>query len=469
MKKKYFIFLILFILFFVSGVFLLNTQNSKLIQIKRYIPSEIKDFLKETVFYIPSILKSNSEKEKEIERLELRVHKLENTKGYVNEDIFPQTQYLKLKFKEMSLENIETKFEYLRYGEIVKPFYIEYFNDNVFLVFKDGSIYSVSSDEILNEDNKDEFFSKNKVLKSIKHNLPKNIEISDILYFNKKLFVSFSNKDKNLCNIDDLNIFSSEIGENNLKFEQVINIKNASNIEKNYPKCLEHATVAGKMEGLKNGKILISTPQIINDETFMEKIKEREENFKITFKYSLFIEIDPSKKNYDIISVGHRNPIGVVQDPSSGTIIATEHGPRGGDEINKITKGENYGWPFVSYGEPYAVKKNEPYYFKKNHSKHGFREPIYSFVPSIGISQIIKVDNEFSKKWKNNFLIASLKKKSIYRVEFDENFTKVKFIEHIKIGKRIRDIIYIKKYKAFILALEDKDGFVGVIKNFDNY
>ena len=111
------------------------------------------------------------------------------------------------------------------------------------------------------------------------------------------------------------------------------------------------------MEGLKNGKILISTPQIINDETFMEKIKEREENFKITFKYSLFIEIDPSKKNYDIISVGHRNPIGVVQDPSSGTIIATEHGPRGGDEINKITKGENYGWPFVSYGEPYAVKK----------------------------------------------------------------------------------------------------------------
>ena len=223
------------------------------------------------------------------------------------------------------------------------------------------------------------------------------------------------------------------------------------------------------MEGLKNGKILISTPQIINDETFMEKIKEREENFKITFKYSLFIEIDPSKKNYDIISVGHRNPIGVVQDPSSGTIIATEHGPRGGDEINKITKGENYGWPFVSYGEPYAVKKNEPYYFKKNHSKHGFREPIYSFVPSIGISQIIKVDNEFSKKWKNNFLIASLKKKSIYRVEFDENFTKVKFIEHIKIGKRIRDIIYIKKYKAFILALEDKDGFVGVIKNFDNY
>ena len=58
----------------------------------------------------------------------------------------------------------------------------------------------------------------------------------------------------------------------------------------------------------------------------------------------------------------------------------------------------------------------------------------------------------------NNFLITSLKK-SIYRVEFDENFTKVKFIEQIKL-RRIRDIIYIKKYKAFVLALEDKDGFL---------
>jgi len=223
------------------------------------------------------------------------------------------------------------------------------------------------------------------------------------------------------------------------------------------------------MEGLKNGKILISTPQIINDNILLEKIEERDENFKKTFKYSLFIEVDLFEKSYDIISVGHRNPIGVVQDPYSGTIIATEHGPRGGDEINKIIKGKNYGWPFVSYGEPYAVKKNEPYFFKKNHSKQGFREPIYSFVPSVGISHIIKVDNEFSEKWKNNFLITSLKKKSIYRVEFDENFTKVKFIEQIKLGKRIRDIIYLKKYKAFVLALEDKDGFLGVIKNFDNY
>ena len=143
LKKKYFIIIILFFLLFVFGIFLLNTQNPKLIQIKRYIPSEIKDFLKDTIFYIPSVIKSNS-KDKEIERLELKVHKLENTKGYINEDIFPQTQFLKLKFNQMSLENIETRFEYVRYGEIVKPFYLEYFNDKVFLFLKMGVFIQLS-------------------------------------------------------------------------------------------------------------------------------------------------------------------------------------------------------------------------------------------------------------------------------------------------------------------------------------
>ena len=69
----------------------------------------------------------------------------------------------------MSLENIETRFEYIRYGEIVKPFYLEYLNDKIFLVFKDGSIYSAESNKILDENNKDDFFSKNQVLKLINH------------------------------------------------------------------------------------------------------------------------------------------------------------------------------------------------------------------------------------------------------------------------------------------------------------
>tara|TARA_B100000787_G_scaffold108748_1_gene80882 strand:- start:2790 stop:4199 length:1410 start_codon:yes stop_codon:yes gene_type:complete len=468
-KKYFYITIVIFLIFFSFGAFLLNTQNPDLIKLKRYVPTEFKNFLKDTIFFIPDQLKLKANREKEIERLELRVYKIENSKGFINEDIFPDTQFLKLDFNSISLKDIKPKFKYIRYGEIVKPFYLETWGDKVVLGFKDGSFYSILINELIKKGVKNDYFSDNQILNPIQNNLPVNIEISDIIVFKNKLFVSFSKKDKNLCNLDDLNIFSADLDDNYLNFKEVLKIKNRSNTDQFYPGCLEHATVAGKMEGLINGNIIVSTPQIIEDKEFMKKIKEKEGNFKITFKYSLFIEVDPIKKSYEIVSLGHRNPIGVVQDPLTGTIIATEHGPRGGDEINKIIKGQNYGWPFVSFGEPYAVKKDEPYFLKKNHSKNGFIEPIYSFVPSIGISHIIKVDDEFSKKWENNFLVASLKKKSLYRMEFDEAFNKVKFIEKIRIGKRIRDIIYLKKYKTFILALEDKEGSVGIMSNLNGY
>ena len=67
---------------------------------------------------------------------------------------------------------------------------------------------------------------------------------------------------------------------------------------------------------------------------------------------------------------------------------------------------------------------------KKNHKKYNYEEPVFSFVPSIGISQIIDLENNFSKKWQNNFLISSLRGQSIYRIKFDDTYNKVLFIEN---------------------------------------
>ena len=97
--------------------------------------------------------------------------------------------------------------------------------------------------------------------------------------------------------------------------------------------------------------------------------------------------------------------------------------------------------------------------------ENGFEEPIFSFVPSIGMSQIIRVPDAFSKKWQNNFLVASLNGGSIYRVLFDENFSKLIYLEKIFIGDRIRDIEYSKELNAFILALEGNGGSIGILKN----
>ena len=117
-------------------------------------------------------------------------------------------------------------------------------------------------------------------------------------------------------------------------------------------------------------------------------------------------------------------------------ILSTEHGPRGGDEINLIKYGKNYGWPIASYGSKYL--KNENYEF--NHSKLNFEEPIFAFLPSIGISEIIKVSNKFDNLWDESFLVASLNKETLFRIMFSKNFSKVILIEEIFIGQRIRDL-----------------------------
>jgi len=132
----------------------------------------------------------------------------------------------------------------------------------------------------------------------------------------------------------------------------------------------------------------------------------------------------------------------------------------GGDEINKIIFGGNFGWPIVSFGKKYFSDEE---YADPTDSNYGFNEPIYSFITSVGISQIVKVNKNFSKKWKDNFLIASLNGNHLYRMKFDKKYEKVFFIENIFIGERIRDIVYFENKNVFLLALENS-GSLGILK-----
>ena len=142
-------------------------------------------------------------------------------------------------------------------------------------------------------------------------------------------------------------------------------------------------------------------------------------------------------------------------------ILATENGPRGGDEINLIKKGNNYGWPISSYGEKYRTPNQDEPFYKKSHQDFNYAEPIYSFIPSIGISEIIKIGSNFSKQWRDSFLIASLNSRSIYRINFNKEYSKVKFIEKIFIGERIRDLKYYDN--LIFLALEESNS-IGILK-----
>ena len=90
--------------------------------------------------------------------------------------------------------------------------------------------------------------------------------------------------------------------------------------------------------------------------------------------------------------MGHRNPQGLLLDKENNFLLETEHGPKGGDEINLINLNNedlpNYGWPISSAGEHYKDPNGDKYNkypLYKSHSKYGFIEPLKSFVPSIAI------------------------------------------------------------------------------------
>ena len=175
--------------------------------------------------------------------------------------------------------------------------------------------------------------------------------------------------------------------------------------------------------------------------------------------------IDLINSNFEIYAKGLRNVIGLYSE--NNITLATDNGPFGGDEINKIERGDNFGWPISSYGEKYFKNKfleGEDYF--KNHNLNGFVEPIFAFVPSIGISEIIKIPNSFSKTWQNNYLIGSLNGKSLYRVKFNDNYSKLIYYEKIFVGDRVRDIIYLEDQKKIIMALEHS-GSIGIISKIN--
>lgn len=112
-------------------------------------------------------------------------------------------------------------------------------------------------------------------------------------------------------------------------------------------------------------------------------------------------EINAKKAIY---SYGHRNPQGMVIHPETREIWTHEHGPRGGDEINIIKAGKNYGWPIISYGINYVGTK-----FTDITKKEGMEQPLHYWDPSIAPSGMAFISSDKYKGWKGNLLVGSLK------------------------------------------------------------
>jgi len=111
--------------------------------------------------------------------------------------------------------------------------------------------------------------------------------------------------------------------------------------------------------------------------------------------------------NVEIYSSGHRNPQGLTTHPSTGLLYSSEHGPSGGDELNIITQGSNYGWPLVTQGEPEG---------SLGRSSPGFVDPIAHWSPSIAPSGIIFYTGNQIPEWQGNLFMANLGGQHIRRL-----------------------------------------------------
>ena len=108
--------------------------------------------------------------------------------------------------------------------------------------------------------------------------------------------------------------------------------------------------------------------------------------------------------NKAIYSYGHRNPQGMKIHPDSGDLWTHEHGPKGGDEINIIKAGFNYGWPVITYGKNYSGTS-----ITDNTSLPGMEQPLHYWVPSIAPSGMAFISSDIYGNWKGSLLVGSLK------------------------------------------------------------
>ena len=114
----------------------------------------------------------------------------------------------------------------------------------------------------------------------------------------------------------------------------------------------------------------------------------------------------------EIFTLGHRNPQGLVIEKSSGRIFEAEFGPRGGDEVNILVKGKNYGWPVVTHGREYWGPK-----IGEGVEKAGMEAPFLQWTPSISPSAIAIYEADRFAEWKGSLFLANLSSQHVRRVD----------------------------------------------------
>ena len=274
--------------------------------------------------------------------------------------------------------------------------------------------------------------------------------VKDLFISNNKIFISFTNEISEDC--WNTSVVVADLDYKQVNFEPLFFPKECVNSLNNPDNVFLAHQSGGRIVKYDGDHIVLSTGDYRNRYLAQDK--------KSTFGKILKININT--KNYEVLAMGSRNIQGLYHDKLNDLIVFTDHGPRGGDEINILLKKmlsdkeiPNYGWAVSSYGFHYKnTPETKKYPLHKSHEKYGFIEPTKYFNPSIGPSEIIGLDP-------NNklYLLSSLKARSIYLMKLN-NENKIIQFDNFKINERVRDMILFNE--KIYLFLEDT-GSIGVI------
>lgn len=174
------------------------------------------------------------------------------------------------------------------------------------------------------------------------------------------------------------------------------------------------------------------------------------------------IRFDIASKTASIYAMGLRNPQGLTV-AADGRVWETEHGPQGGDEINLIREGANYGWPKVSYGVNYGYPRRDWPFNDVQGGHEGYEKPAFAFVPSIGISNLVVPDADEFPLWRDDLVVLSMRANTMFlaRREGDRIVYAEPFVMQ---GRRLRDVISMSDGR---LAILEDSGVLHFIRNAD--
>ena len=383
-KKKKLI-LVTILLFLFGGIYLSKTisdivrngydkQNKIILFVKSIISPHYIKKIKNSLFVIPNLKARNDFLELQIQKYEQGNDGLKfDTKLIKFNDETFEINYFFLPFKKL-----DTNLGWNAESNSLRAHYLEIYEENLFSISGEGKTVFFNTKNLLN--NKLQFMDlPNNIQEILKNSDSRLIGIRDLYFENNFIYISMLTKNSKGIT---LKLYRAKINFEKINFEVFFE---TNEYWKSY-----NVFSGGRLEKFKDGKILFSigfakdydAPQ--NKDSLLGKI----------------VAIDLDKKNYELISYGHRNPQGLYYHANKDIVINTEHGPKGGDEINfnflNLKEEKNFGWPRVSYGKAYPGQEKlfEKDTFDISHKKLGFIEPIKYYDPSIGISEILYLENK---------------------------------------------------------------------------